>query len=134
LPSRLRGEKAGTGRTVFVALIALCIFVLLASTPLILRALNVHIRPVAATTSHGVTLLQAPRKPPPVPLPAVARPINPNEPAASPPTGNPAREAALVSAEDARIRVLLHAAVRIYQPEVIRALTPWPTWLSTVRS
>ncbi len=110
-----------------IALTALCIFALLASTPLILRALNVHIRPVAPAKSHGVTLLQAPKKPAPVPLPLVARPINPREPAASPPIGNPAREAALVSSEDARIRDLLHSAVRIYQPEVIPVRGSLPT-------
>jgi hypothetical protein len=112
---------------VLIALAALCVFALLATLPLTLRALNVHIQPVAATKSHGVTLLQAPRKPRSVALPPVARPIDPNEPAALPPIGNPVREAALVSSEDARIRVLLHAAVRIYQPEVIPVRGSLPT-------
>jgi hypothetical protein len=112
---------------VLIALTALCIFALLASTPLILRALNLHIRPVAAAKSHGVTLLPAPRKPAAVPLPPVARPISPDQPPASPPAGNPAREAALVSSEDGRIRDLLHSAVRIYQPEVIPVRGSLPT-------
>jgi hypothetical protein len=125
---RHRGERRGTaGRSVIIALTAPCIFALLAAMPLILRALNVHITPVAATSSHGVTLLQAPREPAPVPLPAVAKPIDPNAPPASPPAGNPTREAALVSAEDARIRDLLHAAARIYQPEVIPVRGSLPT-------
>ena len=110
-----------------IALAALVIFALLASTPLILRALNLHIRPVAATKSRGVTLLPAPHRLPLVPLPPVARPIDPREAAASPPLGNPAREAALVSSEDARIRDLLHSAVRIYEPEVIPVRGSLPT-------
>ncbi len=114
-------------QTVLTVLVALCVFALLATAPLTLAALHVHLRPQAATTSHGVKLLHAPRAPRAVRLPKVAVPIDPNEPTALPPTGNPAREAALVSSEDARIRVLLHSAVRIYQPEVLPVRGSLPT-------
>ncbi|HEY3902810.1 MAG TPA: right-handed parallel beta-helix repeat-containing protein [Streptosporangiaceae bacterium] len=125
---RHRDGNAGSRRqAVLVAVIALCVFAILATMPLILTALNVHIRPVAATKVHGVKLLRAPKAPLPVTLPAVARPIDSRQSPATPPIGNPAREAALVSSEDARIRVLLHAAVRIFQPEVIPVRGSLPT-------
>jgi Right handed beta helix region len=125
---RHREANGGSRRqAVFLAVIALCVFAILATMPLILTALNVHIRPVAATKVHGVKLLHAPRAPHVANLPPVARPIDPRQPPATPPIGNPAREAALVSAEDARIRVLLHAAVRIFQPEVIPVRGSLPT-------
>ncbi len=108
-------------------LIALAVFAVLATMPLILTALNVHFTPVAAKSVRGIRLLPAPRALPPVSLPKVARPIDPKQPPATPPNGDPAREAALVSAEDARIRVLLHAAVRIYQPEVLPVHGSLPT-------
>jgi hypothetical protein len=125
---RYRERGAGTRRqAIFFAIIALCVFAILATMPLILTALDVHIKPVAATKVAGVRLLPAPRAPHAVPLPPVARPIDPRQQPASPPIGNPAREAALVSTEDARIRVLLHAAVRIFQPEVIPVRGSLPT-------
>jgi Right handed beta helix region len=125
---RHRESIAGSRRqTLFVAIIALCVFAILATMPLILSALHVHIRPVAATKVHGVKLLHAPKAPPLVALPPVAQPIDPRLSPASPPIGNPAREAALVSSEDARIRILQHAAVRIFQPEVLPVRGSLPT-------
>ncbi|HET7014602.1 MAG TPA: hypothetical protein VFI65_11870, partial [Streptosporangiaceae bacterium] len=122
-------ESAGSRRhAILVAIIALCVFAILATMPMILTALNVHIKPVAATKAHGIKVLPAPPSAPRlVALPPVARPIDPRQPPATPPIGNPAREAALVSSEDARIRVLLHAAVRIFQPEVLPVRGSLPT-------
>jgi hypothetical protein len=126
-PRHREGYTGSRRQTLFVAVIALCVFAILATMPLILTALNVHIRPVAATKVRGVKLLPAPKAPHLVTLPTVARPIDPRLSPATPPIGNPAREAALVSSEDARIRVLLHAAVRIFQPEVIPVRGSLPT-------
>ena len=126
-PRHREGNAGSRRQTFLVAVIALCVFAILATMPLILTALNVHIRPVAATKVHGVKLLHAPKAPHLVTLPTVARPIDPRQSPATPPIGNPAREAALVSSEDARIRVLLHAAVRIFQPEVIPVRGSLPT-------
>jgi hypothetical protein len=122
-------ESAGSRRqSILVAIIAASVFAILAMMPLILTALNVHIKPVAATKAHGITVLPAPPSAPRlVRLPPAARSIDPRQPPASPPIGNPAAEAALVSSEDARIRVLLHAAVRIFQPEVLPVRGSLPT-------
>lgn len=122
-----RGPTSVRRQTVATVFVALCVFALLAAMPAILAALHVHIRPVAAKSAHGVTLRRAPGPLPAVKLPAVSRPIDPRQPPASPPTGNPAREAALVSSEDARIRVLLHASARIFQPEVLPVRGSLPT-------
>ncbi len=122
-----RAPRGVRRQTVLVVLVALCVFALLAALPVILSALHVHIRPVAAKSKHGVTLLHAPHALPSVKLPPVARPIDPSQPAASPPAGSPVREAALVSSEDARIRVLLHASARIFQPEVLPVRGSLPT-------
>jgi hypothetical protein len=127
-----RKQSAGPrGRTLVTVLIALCAFGVLGTFPEILSALNLHIRPVAAKTGYGVTLLPAPKSPRPVPLPPVARPVDPNQPAASLPAVDSAREAALVSSEDGRIRVLLHAAVRVYQPEILPVRASLPTLVLT---
>jgi hypothetical protein len=124
--ARTDRQRSGVSQGL-TALVALVVFTTLATMPLILSALNVHITPVAATSAHGVKLLRAPRVPRPVPLPPVARPIDPLGPPAPLPTASPAREAALVSAEDARIRVLVQAAERIYSPEVIPVRASLPT-------
>ncbi len=119
-----RGGPRGSWPAVLAALV---FFGLLASTSIILTTLHLHLEPVAATSSHGVPLLTAPRNPAPFALPAVARPIDPGQPPAALPTVNSAKETAAVAAEDARIRVLLHDAVRTYQPEVIAYRGALPT-------
>ena len=55
-----------------VVLAAAAVICCLGSTPLILRALNVHLEPVAATSSNGIGLVGA--KAATVPLPKVAQP------------------------------------------------------------
>jgi Right handed beta helix region len=117
-----------------VVLAALTVFGLLGSMPLMLNALHVHLTPVAATSSHGVPLLKAPRGPAPVALPPVARPISPGQAPASLPNVSPAKETSVVSAEDGRIRMLLHNAVRIYQPEVLPYRGSLPTVVLTAGS
>ena len=67
-------------------------------------------------------------------LPVVAQPIAPSQPPASLPNVSPAKEASVVSAEDGRIRMLLHDAVRIYQPEVIPYRGALPTVVLTAGS
>ena len=128
--TRSRKHQHGPGgrrRSWPAVLAALAFFGLLASTSIILTTLHLHLEPVAATSSYGVPLLTAPRNPPPVALPAVAQPIDPGQPPAAHPAVNSAKETAEVAAEDARIRVLLHDAVRTYQPEVIAYRGALPT-------
>ena len=132
--NRRKRSASPRSRTLLTILIALVVFGVLGTTPLILKALNLHIQPVAAKSGYGVTLLPAPTSPSPVPLPPVARPIDPMQPPASLPAVDPAREAALVSAEDARIRILLHDAVRVYQPEVLPIRASLPTLVLTATS
>lgn len=50
-----RRRRASRGR--LGALIAIGIFAFLATLPLTLSALNLHILPVAAKTSYGITLV-----------------------------------------------------------------------------
>jgi hypothetical protein len=109
----------------------MAVFCLLGALPVVLPALHVHLHPTAATSSHGVTLLPAPRAVQPISLLPVAQPINPSQPPASLPAVNGTREAAAVSAEDSRIRILLHDAARIYQPEVIPTRAALPTLVLT---
>lgn len=117
-------HSPGRGYAVLVALMVSC---MLAATPLILRALHLRINAGPPKVSHGVRLLHAPSAPPGVALSPVASPIDPGQPPAPLPTVNPAHEAAVVAAEDGRIRTLLHNAVRIYQPEVIPVRGSLPT-------
>jgi hypothetical protein len=112
-------------------LAAAALFCLLATLPIVLPALHLQLQPTAAKSSHGVKLLRAPRAPSPVSLPAVARPIDPTLQPASLPAVNGAREAAAVSAEDSRIRVMLHDAQHVYEPEVIPTRGALPTLVLT---
>ncbi|GEM_PF-1090979 len=132
--NRRKRSVGSRGRTFLTTLFALGVFGLLGTLPLTLKALNLHIQPVAATSGYGVRLLPAPKNPRPVALPPVAVPIDPNKPAASLPAVDSAREAALVSAEDSRIRILLHASVRVYQPEVLPVRASLPTLVLTAGS
>jgi hypothetical protein len=105
----------------------LAIFGLLGSLSLILTTLHVHLEPEAAASSHGVRLLNPPRNPAPVTLPAAARPISPSQATATLPKVSSAKETAMVASEDARIRAVLHDASRTYQPEVIPYRGSLPT-------
>ena len=98
---------------------SLAVFVLLGSLSLILAAVGVRVVPEAATSSHGVTLLKAPRHAATISLPATARPVAPGQAPAARPEVSSAKETVLVAAEDARIRAVMHGAEHIAKPEVI---------------
>jgi hypothetical protein len=112
------GPRAET-RTWPIVAASLAAFVLLGSLSLILALLHVRVVPEAATSSHGVTLLTAPRHPATVSLPATARPADASGAVAALPGVSSARQTSLVAAEDARIRAVMHGAERIYQPEAV---------------
>ena len=132
MSSNQEGEaRAGKSRAWPVVLAAAAAFCLLAAMPVILPALHLQLHARAAKSSYGVTLLPAPSAPRPVSLPLVAQPINPSQPPASLPAVNGAREAAAVSAEDSRIRIILHDASRLYQPEVVPTRGALPTLILT---
>lgn len=119
-----------TGHSWLVVVAALAVFGAFGCLQMILAALNVHLAPVlpaVPTSSHGVTLVQAPARPAPVPLTATARPVDPDQPPASMPRASSTRETALVTAEDARVRALVHDSARIEQPQVIRYPGALPT-------
>ena len=124
-------SRASTGRAGLLVVAAAGVFCLLAAMPVVLPALHLQLQAPAAKTSHGVTLLPAPTAPHPVSLASVAQPIDPDEQPASLPAVNGTREAAAVSAEDSRIRTMLHDAGHIYQPEVIPTRGALPTLVLT---
>ena len=119
------------GRVFPVLLGALAFFGVLSMLPTILPALHLHLHPTAPTTSHGVTLMVAPRNPHSVHVPQVPAPVDPGSPWAMVPTVNQARESATVAAEDKRLRSLLHDSTRIFQPEVIPVDGSLPTLVLT---
>jgi hypothetical protein len=128
-----QSPSARTGHSWLAALAALCVFGLLATTPVILKTLHVHLHPVAASSARGIGLLQPPLNPRPVQVPPVARAIDPAQPAAVPPTADPAKEAAMVTTEDNRIRKLFHTAGHILQPQVVPIKGSLPTLVLTAR-
>jgi hypothetical protein len=128
-----RGRSAGPPRALPL-LVAVVAFGFLGTLPLTLKALNLHIKPFAPTASYGVPLLPAPAVPRPVHLPTVARPVDPDGAPAQASLGNVSTDAAVVSAEDARLRALLHDAVRIYQPVVLPYRGALPTLVLTAGS
>lgn len=126
-----RRTRLGGGRSWPLVLAAAAVFCLLATMPVTLPLIHLQLEPTAVKSSHGVTLLQAPRAPRPVSLPPVAQPIDVSQATAALPDVNAAREAAAVSAEDSRIRIMLHDSAHIYQPEVIPTRGALPTLVLT---
>jgi hypothetical protein len=124
-----RGADSERGWPVILA--ATAAFCLLATAPLILPLIHVHLYPTAATSSHGVKLLPAPTAPQAVTLPSVARPIDPAAAPAAPPAGNATREAAVVTHEDNRIRTLLRDASHILKPQLVSTSGTLPTLVLT---
>lgn len=114
-----------------IVLVAAAFFAVLAMLPSILPALHLELHPSAPKTSYGVTLAVAPRTLEPVHLPAVAQPIDAGKAPATLPAVNGAREAATVAAEDKRLRTVLHAALSVYQPEVVAIRGSLPTLVLT---
>jgi hypothetical protein len=102
-----------------VIMVAVAFFGLLALLPLILPALHLQLHPAAPSSPQTVR------------VPDVAKPIGPALPAAAPPTTNPARETATLSADDQRLRVMLHDAASVYQPEVVPVRGSLPTLVLT---
>jgi hypothetical protein len=103
----------------------------LALLPLILPILHLNLHPSAPRTSHGVTLMTAPTSPRAVTVPAPAKPVNPGAAPAFMTTFNATREAAMVAAEDKRLRTVLHSALRVYQPEMVTVRGSLPTLVLT---
>ena len=120
---RLRARGNDKGRAAWPLVIAaLAAFGAFGSLQMILAALNVHlvsVAPAAPTSSHGVALVQASDNPAPVILPATAQPVNADQVMASMPTLSTSKETSLVSAEDSRIRTLLHDSAHVHLPQVI---------------
>jgi Right handed beta helix region len=114
-----------------IVLVAVALFGLLAALPVILPALHLQLHSAAPTSRYGVTLTVAPRSPRTVRVPAVATPIAPARPTAALPATNAADEAATLSADDQRLRVMLHDASSVYQPEVIPFRGALPTVVLT---
>jgi len=123
--------RASTNRAWPFVVAAAAVFGLLAAMPVLLPALHLQLGVAAVKTSHGITLRPAPAAPHLVSLPSVAQPIDPGDQPASLPAVNATREAAAVSAEDSRIRIMLHDAGHIYQPEVIPTRGNLPTLVLT---
>jgi len=117
----------------YAVLLALLLFAVLAASPEILGALHLRSNSLPAT-ANGVHLLPAPSAPPRVVLPSVATPIDPGQPPATLPAASAARQAAAVAAEDTRIRLLVHDAASVYQPEVIAVRGSLPTLVLTAGS
>ncbi|MDQ2813947.1 MAG: right-handed parallel beta-helix repeat-containing protein, partial [Actinomycetota bacterium] len=122
---------ARTSRGWQLILAAVAAFGLLAAMPVILPLIHLQLHATAATSSHGIKLLPAPRAPRPVTLSPVAQPIDPGGGTASLPGSNTTTEVAAVSAEDNRIRTVLHDAGHIFQPEVIPTRGALPTLVLT---
>jgi hypothetical protein len=112
-------------------MVAVTFFGLLATLPVILPALHLQLHAAAPSSRYGVTLIVAPRSPQTVRVPDVATPIDPSLPAATLPTTNAAQETATLSADDQRLRVMLHDAASVYQPEVIPYRGSLPTLVLT---
>src|SRR5258708_1872965 len=126
-----RGAE-GTGNQGFLAFFsAIALFGVLSMLPTILPALHLHLHPTAPTTSYGATLMMAPREPRGVHVPAVAEPIHPELAPATLPTASQSQESAMVSAEDSRLRAILHAGAHAFSPEIISFRGSLPTLFLT---
>ena len=117
--TRARRRRGAEARSWPVVVASLAVFVLLGALSLILAASGVRVVPEAATSSHGVALLKAPRHPATISLPATARPVTPGAAPAALPDVSSAKETVLVAAEDARVRAVLHGGEHVAKPEVI---------------
>lgn len=132
-PKRRAGDGLRVGEARYAVLLALLLFAVLAASPEILGALHLRSNTLPKTV-RGVQLLPAPSAPPRVALPPVATPIDPGQPPATLPVASAARQAATVAAEDSRIRLLVHDAADVYQPEVIPVQGSLPTLVLTAGS
>jgi hypothetical protein len=107
------------------------LFLLLAMLPGLLPLLHLNLHPSAPKTSYGVQLMTAPVSPRAVKVAAPATPVKPDQPPATLPAADTAREAAMVAAEDKRLRTVLHTALRAFQPQVVSVRGSLPTLVLT---
>jgi hypothetical protein len=126
LAPRPRGRRRG-----YAVAIALVFFACLGGLPAILSALHLKVNAAPPKSSQGIRLLGAPSALPAVPLPPEARPVRPGlAPATFPPVSE-ALEAAAVTAEDNRLRTMLHDSFRTYAPQIVAYRGSLPTLLLT---
>ena len=121
------GREPGVRRRGYTIIIALAFFACLGGLPAILAALHLKINAVPPTSIDGIRLLAAPQAPQAVPLPPVARPVNPAQPTATLPRVSESQEAAAVSAQDNWLRAMLHDSFRTYQPKIVAHRGSLPT-------
>jgi len=106
---------------------ALLLFGGAASLPLLAPGQLVPPWVEAARRTSPVPLASAPAALPAVKLSAVAQPVRPQDSPAATPSGDSTHLAALVAAEDLRLRTLLHHANRLTAPLVIPVRGGLPT-------
>jgi Right handed beta helix region len=132
-PDRRATAAPRASQARYAVLVALVLFAVLAATPEILGALHLRNSSLPKTV-NGVRLLPAPSAPPKVTLPSVATPIDPDQAPAPLPKVSATQQAATVAAEDSRIRLLVHDAAAVFQPEVIPVQGSQPTLVLTAGS
>jgi hypothetical protein len=118
---------ASSRRGWIAAVLALLLFAGLAAAPFLYQGLVQPPWVGTAQRSSAMPLPPAAAIPPPVILSGVARPVQPDEAPASLPTGDAVRLAALVAAEDLRLRTLLRHSTRLTVPMVIPVRGGVPT-------
>jgi hypothetical protein len=124
-------REPGVRRKAYTVVIALAFFVCLGGLPKILSSLHLKINAAPPTSSNGIRLLGAPEAPEAVPLPPVARPVDPTQPTATFPPVSESQEAAAVTNEDNRLRTMLHDSFRTFLPKLIPHRGSLPTLLLT---
>ena len=120
-------REPGVRRKAYTVIIALAFFVCLGGLPAILSALHLKVNVAPPTSIDGIRLLAAPQVPQAVPLPPVARPVDPTRPTATLPRVSESQEAAAVSAQDNWLRAMLHDSFRTYQPKLVPHRGSLPT-------
>lgn len=110
-----------------VSVFALLFFAGLAAMPSLYQGKMTPPWVEAAHRTAPVALAPAPLSLPPVQLSPVARPARPEDAPASPPVADSTQMAALVAAEDLRLRILLHHIGRLTVPVVIPVRGNVPT-------
>jgi hypothetical protein len=120
-------REPGVRRRGYTVLLAMALFACLGGLPAIVHALHLKISTAPPTSSDGIRLLGAPQALRPVPLPPVARPVDPGGPPAALPGVSESREAAAVAAEDNRLRAMLHDSFRTFQPVIEKWRHALPT-------
>jgi len=128
-PPLVRPPKVRRRR--YAVVLTVAVFACLGGLPAILSALHIRVSTALPTSSNGIRLLNAPKALPPVALPPVARPVMPALPPATFPQVNETQEANAVTAEDNRLRTMLHDSYRTYVPTLIDYSGALPTLLLT---